>query len=61
MRKPWYWTLPQFQDSDRCDRWTHLVDLAYWQLFLARPLVQNQPLPWQKPQTNLVRQGIGIK
>jgi len=58
-----YWTLPQFQDSDRCDRWTHLVDLAYWQLFLARPLVQDQPLPWQKPQTNLtpyrVKQGFG--
>ncbi len=58
-----YWTLPRFQDSDRCDRWTHLVDLAYWQLFLARPLVQDKPLPWHKPQTNLtpyrVKQGLG--
>lgn len=25
-----HWTLPRFQDSNLCDRWTHLVDLAYW-------------------------------
>ena len=42
------WTLPAFQDSDECDRWTTLVDIAYWQLFLARQLVSDQPLPWQK-------------
>ena len=45
-----YWTLPHFQDSQSCDRWTNLVDLAFWQLFLARHLVQDQPLPWQKAQ-----------
>jgi hypothetical protein len=27
--------------------------LAYWQLFLARELVRDQPLPWQKAQTKL--------
>jgi hypothetical protein len=45
-----YWTLPHFQHSQTCDRWTNLVDLAFWQLFLARHLVQDQPLPWQKAQ-----------
>jgi len=48
-----YWTLPAFQASERCDRWTLLTDLAYWQLFLARDLVRDQPLPWQKEQTKL--------
>jgi hypothetical protein len=47
------WTLPQFQQPERCDRWTLLVDIAYWHVFLARKLVTDQPLPWQKPQTKL--------
>jgi hypothetical protein len=46
------WTLPRFQQTDRCDRWTNLIDLAYWQLFLARDWVRDCPLPWQAPQTN---------
>jgi hypothetical protein len=58
-----YWTLPQFQHSNRCDRWTWLVDVALWLVFLARDLVYDQPLPWQKPQTTLtpgrVRLGLG--
>lgn len=44
------WTLPYFQSSAACDRWTHLVDIAYWQVFLARHLVTDQALPWQKAQ-----------
>ena len=48
-----HWTLPMLQLSERCDHWTRLVDLALWQLFLARQLVVDQPLPWQKPQTEL--------
>jgi hypothetical protein len=48
-----YWTLPQFQQPERCNRWTLLVDIAYWHIFLARDLVTDQPLPWQKPQAVL--------
>ncbi len=48
-----YWTLPQFQQPERCERWTLLVDIAYWHIFLARDLVTDQPLPWQKPQAVL--------
>lgn len=44
------WTIPQFQTNEACDRWTKLVDLAFWQLWLARPLVGDTPLPWQKPR-----------
>jgi hypothetical protein len=58
-----YWTLPAFQTPERCDRWTMLVTLAQWQLFLARDLVCDQPLPWQPAQQKLtperVLQGLG--
>lgn len=57
------WTLPRFQDADACDQWTLLVTLAQWQLFLARELIADQPLPWQqaqaKPTPERVLQGLG--
>ncbi len=46
------WLTPKFQTTDRCDRWTALVDIAYWQLFLLRDWVQDHPLPWQLAQAN---------
>ncbi|MBE7529960.1 MAG: hypothetical protein HS099_09545 [Ardenticatenaceae bacterium] len=48
-----YWTLPNLQASTRCDCWTWLVEAAFWQLYLAREVVRDQPLPWQKPLTRL--------
>jgi len=58
-----YWTLPHFQQAEACDRWTNLIDLADWQVWLARSLVSDQPLPWQRSQTDLtpgrVTQGLG--
>lgn len=48
-----FWTRPQFQDSERCDRWTRLVDCAYWIVWLARVLAQDNPLPWQKSLSKL--------
>lgn len=58
-----YWTLPRFQEPERCDRWTMLINLAQWQLFLARDLVRDNPLPWQPAQEKLtperVLQGLG--
>jgi hypothetical protein len=57
------WTLPAFQHLEACDRWTMLVSLAQWLLFLARELVQDQPLPWQPrlpaPTPGRVQQGLG--
>jgi len=47
------WTLPALQESDWCDRWTWLNQTAFWFLYLARPLVSDQYLPWQKPVANL--------
>lgn len=58
-----YWTTPQFQSPEAADRWSLLVSLAQWLLFLARPVVADQPLPWQKAQRELtpgrVQQGLG--
>jgi len=57
------WTLPRFQESAECDRWTNLIDIAFWQVFLARQLVKDRPLPWQKAQPTLtpgrVLRGLG--
>src|SRR6266542_1548981 len=44
------WTRPRWLDPAACDRWTVLVDVAFWPLCLARPVVADQPLPWQPPQ-----------
>lgn len=51
-----HWTIPQLQQTVRCDRWTVLVDVAYWMLYLGRELVQDCRLPWQKP-LNLLTPG----
>lgn len=48
-----FWTRPALQESDWCDRWTWLNQTAFWFLQLARPLVSDQHLPWQKPTVNL--------
>jgi hypothetical protein len=44
------WTLPRVRHPEQADRWTWLVVLAYTQLRQARPLVDDQRLPWQRPQ-----------
>jgi len=52
------WTRPQFQDKHCGDRWSWLVALAVWLFYLARPIVQDNPLPWQKPQQHLTPQRV---
>jgi hypothetical protein len=47
------WTQPRFQSKEVGDRWSELTTIAYWLLFLARPIVEDKPLPWQKPQQRL--------
>lgn len=48
-----FWTLPALHTSHACDRWTWLNQTAFWFLYLARPLVSDQRLPWQKPVAQL--------
>lgn len=47
-----HWTLPRFEQEERCDRWTLLVTLAQWELYLARECVADRPLPWQAAQSS---------
>lgn len=43
------WTRGRFGYTDREERWTWLVLLAYWQLLLAAALVREVYRPWEKP------------
>ena len=43
------WTAPRLGYTDREERWTWLVMLAYWQLLVTIPLVTDVYMPWQKP------------
>jgi len=52
------WTLPRFQSTEAGDRWTWLTALAAWMIFFARPIVQDTPLPWQKPQPRMTPQRV---
>ena len=52
------WITPQFQHKETGDRWSWLVALAVWLLFLSRPIVEDHPLPWQKPQSQLTPQRV---
>jgi hypothetical protein len=52
------WTLPRFQSKEASDRWTWLIAIACWMLYLARPLVKDTPLPWQKAQQRLTPQRV---
>ena len=57
-----HWQLPQTRTIAASERWTMLVSLAQWQLYLARDLVADCRLPWQKELTDLtparVRQSL---
>jgi hypothetical protein len=44
-----HWTLPRVRHPEQADRWTWLVVLAYTHLRLARPLVADHHLPWERP------------
>lgn len=45
-----HWTVPLLSTPERSQSWSDLMPLLSWQLWLARPSVADQPLPWQKPQ-----------
>jgi hypothetical protein len=43
------WTTPRVRHPEQADRWTQLVLLAYTMVRLARPVVEDQRLPWERP------------
>lgn len=48
-----HWTLPNFSTTELAERWSELMPLLSWQLWLAREIVEDNPLPWQKQQPYL--------
>jgi hypothetical protein len=44
------WTTPALRTPEQADRWTWLTVTSYTQLRLARTLVADQRLPWERPR-----------
>lgn len=43
------WTTVRPRTPAAADRWTWLLAAGFWELWLARPLVADQRLPWERP------------
>ncbi len=48
-----HWTLPKLSTPEQCEQWSDLLPLMTWQLWLARDIVTDNPLPWHKQQPKL--------
>jgi hypothetical protein len=48
-----HWTVPQLSTPQQGERWSDLMPILTWELWLARDLVAQHHLPWQKPLSNL--------
>ena len=56
-----HWTLPKLSTPKQCVRvacpkgirWSDLMPMMTWELWLARDIVADNPLPWQKSLDNL--------
>jgi hypothetical protein len=48
-----HWTRPHLATPEQSQTWSDLMPLLTWLLWLARALLQDKPLPWQKPQADL--------
>ena len=44
------WTTVRLRSPEAADRWSWLLLVALWQLWLARALVADQRLPWERPR-----------
>src|SRR5262249_3535256 len=59
------WTSVRPCDPAAADRWSWLLALGLWQLYLARGLVGDRRLPWERPaepsqlSPGRVRRGVG--
>jgi hypothetical protein len=48
-----HWTVPKLSTPKQCERWSDLMPLMTWELWLARDIVTDNPLPWQKQGVQL--------
>ncbi len=44
-----HWTKAKLGTTEKGQRWSDLMPLMTWQLWLAREIIEDNPLPWQKP------------
>jgi hypothetical protein len=44
------WTTVRPRNPEAADRWSWLIAAACWQLWLARPLVNDVRMPWEHPR-----------
>lgn len=52
-RQRLHWTQPQLGSTQAAERWSDLMPLLTWQLWLAREACIDSPLPWQSHQDKL--------
>ncbi len=52
-----HWALPHFATPEQSERWSDLMPLLTWQLWLARTCADDCPLPWQRPSNNALSPG----
>ena len=50
--------LPNFGTAKQSEKWSDLMPLMTWQLWLAKGLVEEHHLPWQSPQKELTPRRI---
>lgn len=43
-----HWTLPKLSTPKQCERWSDLMPMMTWELWLARDIVADNPLPGAK-------------
>ena len=48
-----HWTLPMLSTPEQGERWSDLMPLITWELWLARSIGVDRPLPWQKKQAEM--------
>ena len=48
-----HWTMPSLKTPEQSERWSDLMPVMTWQLWLARDLVTQYRLPWQSVTLNL--------
>ncbi len=46
-----HWTKAKLGTTEKGQRWSDLMTIVTWQLWLAREIIEDNPLPWQKPQS----------
>ncbi len=44
-----HWCLPKLSTPEQSEHWSDLMPIVTWQLWLARSVAGDRPLPWQKP------------